>query len=160
MTEKVEISMLECLAMLNNGYSFADMQGITPEQMETVYALAYQYYNAQNYEQAVKLFNGLCLFDPSEQKYFTGLAACEQALKNYEHAANLYSVSAVLSGLKDPEPMYYAAVCLLKAGRRDDAITTLKSLSEMGREGKDKEHDQSFMQKGQELLKVLQQTAE
>lgn len=155
MGEKVEISMVQMLSLLKEGYSFADMQGIDPDKLEPVYALAYQYYNSDSIEDAAKLFRGLCLYQPSEQKYFMGLAACEQKLKHYTQAADLYSVCCVLSGLKDPQPMYYAAVCLLKAGKRDEAITALQSLSIMGREGDKAEQDAEFLHKGKELLAIL-----
>lgn len=148
MSDQVEVSIIQALSLLNQGYSFADIKGVTPEQMEAVYALAYQYYNTESLDAAANLFRGLCLFEPSEPKYFMGLAACEQKRKNFTHAADLYSVCCVLTGLKDPKPMYYAAVCLLKAGKRDEAITALQSLSLM-------DADAEFVHKGQELLDIL-----
>ena len=57
-------------------------------------------------------------YDYNEIKYFMGLGGCEQALGNYKKAADIYSLASVVSGLVDPEPMYYAAVCLLKAGEK------------------------------------------
>lgn len=159
MSEKVEVSMLEALGLLGQGYSLADLAGVKPEQMEALYALAYQYYNAENFEDAANIFKGLCLYDSSDERFFMGLAGCQQSLKQYKAAADTYSVCCVLSGLKDPKPMYYAALCLLKDGRRDDAVTALKSLEIMGREGEFAEEDQLFMQKGSQLLKILEPEA-
>ncbi len=160
MTDKVEVSMLEVLGLLKEGYTFADMQGVEPQQLEALYALGYQYYNAQNYEDAAKVFQGLCLYEPTEERFFMGLAACEQSLKHYERAADIYSVCCVLSGLTDPKPMYYAALCLLKANRQADAVTALQSLEIMGRDGKFKQQDDEFLTKGRELLALLQPKAE
>ena len=68
MTDKVEVSMLEVLGLLKEGYTFADMQGVEPQQLEALYALGYQYYNAQNYEDAARVFQGLCLYEPTEER--------------------------------------------------------------------------------------------
>lgn len=152
--DATEISMLEAVGMLANGYSLAELKGIDLQKLEALYALAYQYYQAQNYQDAKNIFQALCLFEPSEQKYFMGLASCEQGLKNYSKAADVYSVCCVLSGLKDPKPMYYAGVCLLKAGRKEDAKVAFQSLEIMGREGKSE--DQEFILKGKQLLAVLE----
>lgn len=155
MSEKVEVPMIEALALLNKGYTIADLKGVTPEQMEALYALGYQYYNSDDYENAGNIFKALCLFDPSDERYAMGYAACLQELKEYRRAADMYSLCCVLSGLKDPKPMYYAALCLLKAGERDNAVVALQSLEVMGREGKDAAQDQAFKEKGAQLLKVL-----
>lgn len=155
MTDKVQVSAVEMLSLLSEGYTLSDLAGLQPEQMENLYALAYQYYNADNYEDARNIFRALCLYDPSEEKYFMGLAASEQGLGNYQQASDLYATAAVLSGLKDPQPMYYAAVCLLKAGKKDEAILALRSLELMGREGKHAKQDESFLRKGRTLLQAL-----
>lgn len=159
MSEKVEVSALEALSLLGKGYSLADLAGVRPEQMEALYALAYQYYNAGNFEDAANIFKGLCLYDAADERFFMGLAACQQSLKQYRAAADTYSVCCVLSGLKDPKPMYYAALCLLKDGRKDDAVVALQSLAIMGREGGAAQEDELFLQKGRDLLKILQPEA-
>ncbi|MBO8416307.1 MAG: SycD/LcrH family type III secretion system chaperone [Proteobacteria bacterium] len=159
MSEKVEVSVLEALSLLGEGYSLADLAGVKPEQMEALYALAYQYYNAENFEDAANIFKALCLYDPSDERFFMGLAACQQSLKQYKIAADTYSVCSVLSGLKDPKPMYFAALCLLKDGRRDEAVVALKSLEIMGRDGEFADEDHNYMNKGAQLLQVLESAA-
>ena len=52
----------------------------------------------------------------------------------------------------------FAAICLLKAGRRADAVFSLKSLASMGREGNPS--DEKFKTKGQNLLKVIEKVKE
>ncbi len=155
MSEKTQVSVLEAVALLGKGYTLADLAGITPEQLDVLYAVAYQYYVAKNYKDALSIFRALCLYDAGEQKYFMGLAGCQQGLKKYNEAADSYSMCCVLSGLKDPKPMYYAAVCLLKADRRDDAVVALRSLEIMGRDGKYKEQDDAFIAKGRDLYEIL-----
>ncbi len=156
---KQEVSMLEALTLLNKGYSIADLAGVTPDQMDVLYALAYKYYNAESYTEARNIFKALCLYDSTEQKYFMGLAASEQGLHNYDKAAQFYSVCCVLSGLKDPKPMYYAALCLLRAGKKDDAMAALESMSIMGRAGDKAAEDDKFKEKGSKLLETLRADA-
>ncbi|MBQ3683914.1 SycD/LcrH family type III secretion system chaperone [Succinimonas sp.] len=139
---------------IEKGYTIADLMNISPERMEALYSLAYQNYVTKNYEDALKVFKVLVLYDQSEQKYTMGLAATEQDMGDYVKAANTYSLACLQSGLKDPEPMYFAAICLLKAGQKEDAVVALKSLETMGREGNT--NDEKFKQKGLNLLKVME----
>lgn len=143
---------------IEHGYTVADLVGITPEQMEALYSLAYQNYVTRNFEDALKVFKVLVLYDQGERKYTMGLAATYQELGEYEKAANVYSIACVQSGLIDPEPMYFAAICMLKAGKRDDAIVALKSMDVMGR--KDNANDVKFKNKGLNLLKVIETVKE
>lgn len=139
---------------IGKGYTIADLMQISPDRMEALYSLAYQNYVTKNYEDALKVFKVLVLYDQSEQKYTMGLAATEQDMGDYVKAANTYSLACLQTGLKDPEPMYFAAICLLKAGQKEDAIVALKSLETMGREGN--ANDEKFKLKGLNLLKVME----
>jgi type III secretion system low calcium response chaperone LcrH/SycD len=139
---------------IEKGYTIADLMHISPDRMEALYSLAYQNYVTKNYEDALKVFKVLVLYDQSEQKYTMGLAATEQDMGDYVKAANTYSLACLQTGLKDPEPMYFAAICLLKAGQKEDAVVALKSLETMGREGN--ANDEKFKLKGLNLLKVME----
>jgi type III secretion system low calcium response chaperone LcrH/SycD len=145
-------------SLIDSGYTIADLMGITEEQMEALYSLAYQNYVTKNYEDALKVFRVLVLYDQTEQKFTMGLAATYQELGQYEKAAEIYATSCVQSGLKDPEPMYFSGICLLKAGKRSDAIAAFKSLDSMGREGN--ANDDRFKAKGKNLLKVIETVKE
>lgn len=136
-----------------DGYTLADLSNVTPEQMECLYSVAYQNYVTNNYEKSAEIFKLLCMFDQLNAKYFMGLAACQQCLEQYDKAAETYSAVCVLKGLEDPEPMYFASICLLKQGRKDDAIVALESIKIMGREGN--VEDLKFKAKAENLLKVL-----
>ena len=59
----------------------------------------------------------------------------------------------VLFGLKDPKPMYYAAICLLKSGKKDDAIAALESIEIMGRD--ENSEDRKFKQQALSLKNIL-----
>ena len=124
-------SVKQSLAALSQGQTMADLVGITPEKSESLYALAYNLYQADNYQDAAAIFALLCLLDNLQERYYLGHAACKLGLKDYEQAQRLYEMAFAISGGQDPEPLYHAAVCMLKLKRRDDAILTLRSIPDL-----------------------------
>lgn len=150
------LTMAEALAMLNKGMSLAELKGVSEEQLEALYAIALQHYNAENYDDAIPLFKMLALYNSNEPKYFMGLAACHQELGNYELAVETYGSAALMCALTDPRPFYFAALCLLKLQRKDDAITTLESLAITA----STEHPdaQEYIDKAAKLLQMLKAT--
>ena len=151
--ENTQLTKTEMMALFGQGCSVADLAGIDKKHLEALYTLGYQLYQAQNFNDAASIFRALCLYDYSTTKYFMGLGGCEQALGHFKKASDIYSLASVISGLTDPEPMYYAAICLLKAGEKDNAITALESLSIMGDSANEK--DMLFKNKGADLLKLI-----
>ncbi len=155
MSDKVQIPLIEAATLLARGYSLSELKGVDKEHLDALYALAYQHYNADSYQDAANIFKVLCLCDPANEDYAMGLASCEQGLKHYDRAAELYALACTISGLTDPKPMYFAAICLLKQSKREDALAALESIEVMGRENS--AEDQVFKNKASELLKVLKQ---
>lgn len=149
----LEKEVKEAVALLAKGYNLADLSGLSEEHMEALYALAYQYYEADNFQDAKNIFTSLCLYDTNNEKYYMGLAATLHSLGEYKNAADMYSVACVLSGLLNPEPMYFASICLLKNNQKEDAIVALESIDIMGREGN--KLDISFKEKAKNLLSIL-----
>ena len=58
------------------------MKGVTNDELEAVYSLAFGYYQTGKYEEAHKLFQFLVLFDHLNAKYWFGLGATQQALRD------------------------------------------------------------------------------
>ncbi len=142
----------------DSGYTLADLMNIPEENMEALYSLAYQNFTAKNYKDAIAVFKVLVLYDQTEKKYTMGLAASYQQSGEFQQAADAYSMACVQSGLKDPEPMYFASVCLLKLGKKDEAVASLESMEFMGRE--DHPEDEKFKAKGLNLLNVIKNLKE
>lgn len=143
--------------LIANGASIGSLIGMDEERLEILYAVAYSLYNSEKYDEAVKVFRALCVYDGTQVRFWIGLGGCLQQLGNLEDAAEVYAMGATMSGLKDPEPMFYAAQCFLKLKRREDAINTLRFIDIMGREGD--MHDTEFKNKAKSLIEVLENVA-
>ncbi len=149
----IDVNFKEVIALLNKGYSLADIAGLTSEHLEALYALAYQYYQVGSYTEAKNIFSALCLYDCHEIKFFMGLGASLQALGEYQKAADTYSVACTLSGLVDTKSMYFAAICLLKINKKDEAIAALEAIAHMGQEHN--AQDEQYKLKALNLLSVI-----
>ena len=154
--KKIEITLLEAATLLCKGRSLADLSNIDNEHMEALYALGYQHYNAQNYTDALNIFKALCVYDSTQSKYFMGMGATLQELSQYKLAAETYAMACAVDGLIDPEPMYFAAVCLLKCNEKENAIAALESTSIMGRN--DNKKDSVFKEKCKNLLVAIKKS--
>lgn len=102
--------------------------GMKKSLIEARYALAHQLYAAGKYEDAETLFLWLTTYAGDTETYWMGLGACRQARENYDGALEAYQVAALDSSLQDPAPFYYSGICLLRQGRREDAIVSLKAV--------------------------------
>ena len=64
---------------LNKGASIGDVCNVTDEQIEALYALAYNLYTSGNFADAGTVFQALCLYRHKEIRFWLGLAGCRQA---------------------------------------------------------------------------------
>lgn len=141
------------LSALLTEHSVAEMAGIDKEKTESLYEVARRLYVSEEYEDSLKLFSLLCLFDSQDERFFSGLAACYKESGQYEKAIDAYSAVAYLTALKDPQPFYFSALCLLKLNRREDAVDMLSAVEITGREGHPE--DEVYISKAAALLKFL-----
>ena len=97
-----------------------DVLNISDEHMETLYALAYNYYQKNKYEDARKLFTLLCTYDPLKYKYWEGASATARLLNSYQEAIIAYGA---LLQLRPMKLSYYneLAECFLKIDQKDNA---------------------------------------
>ncbi|MBQ9275275.1 MAG: SycD/LcrH family type III secretion system chaperone [Succinivibrio sp.] len=146
----------EIIDLVANGVSVAQMVGLSDEKLELLYALAYTQYQAGNYSDSENIFRVLCLYDGTQERFWMGLAGSLQHEERFAEAAEIYSMACTMTGLTDPEPMYYAARCLLKDGRSDDAINALDFIDIMGREGNAK--DLEIKKNAKALIETLRST--
>lgn len=115
-----------------NGATVAEASGISQDTLESLYALAHGFYTSSNYHDAQVVFQALTLYNPGDYRFWLGLAGCRQAQGQYESAIEAYQMAGVASQLKNPEPFFHAAHCLVKLGRREDAESALQGVLEIG----------------------------
>jgi type III secretion system low calcium response chaperone LcrH/SycD len=113
----------------NNGKTIADMHGMSKQDIEAIYSVGYSLYNSGNYEKAHKVFQFLCWFAHLEAKYWLGLGAVRQQLKQYPTAIEAFSFATMLD-ITDPRPPMQAAECHLALGNKAEALSGLNGAIE------------------------------
>lgn len=129
-----------------------DVQGITDENMERLYAVAYNAFQAGQYEEARSLFQFLCLNDYLTQKYWIGLGACAYSTEDYDAALRAYVMGA-LAVPADPKPRMRAADCWLALGNLQAAMTALRETEALC--GDQKQYAK-YKERSGALIKVLE----
>ena len=115
--------------LIENASTMKQLKGVTNDELEAVYSLAFSYYQTGKYEEAHKLFQFLVLFDHLNAKYWFGLGAVQQALKDFKNAAVSYGYCSFLK-LDNPKPQLHAAECFLALGDKRSAASALEALNE------------------------------
>lgn len=100
---------------LSQGGVLADALNMRKEELDAIYALAFEKYQGGNFKQALTLFQLLCHCNHFEAKFMLGLGACRQGLKEYTLAGETYSFAALIHPM-DPRFPYHAAECHLALG--------------------------------------------
>ena len=102
-------------------------KGIDDAQLNAVYSLAFSYYSTGRYDEALKLFKFLVMFDHLNQKFWIGLGSTQQVLKHYDEAIAAYAQASILD-LENPKPMYYAAICHIAKGDKVGAASAVRAI--------------------------------
>ncbi len=110
----------QVLEFFGNGGTFKDLKNMSDEAMEAIYSVAYSLYQSGKYDESLKIFQFLCFYDHFNKKYFLGLGACQQMLKNYESALEIFTFATVLDA-DDPRPMVYIGDCYLAIDNKEKA---------------------------------------
>ena len=139
---------------LQKGLTLAEVTSLTPEYVESLYALAYNLYTSSNHKDAEVVFQALCLYNHKDVRFWMGLGGCRQANGNLKGAVDAYAMAGTVALLKDPQPFLYAARCYIQLGEKENAIGALKGLIELGDEN-DPAHAQCH-EKARALLALLE----
>ena len=115
------------VSMVEKGLTtVAELRGISTDELEAVYALAYDYYRVGNYDSAETLFRFLTVMDHFNEKYWMGMAAVYQVQKRFKEALRIYAFVAVTLNVKNVNASYYAAECYLATGDVTNATSALE----------------------------------
>ena len=130
-----------------------ELKGISDEQMEAIYSLAYNDYQSGKYERSAKLFRVLSLMDHFNVKYVLGQAAVQKKLGHSEQAVLLYSCAYMLDS-NDVRIPYYAGVCHMDMGNYVEAESAFFLASSMLPE---KPEHQAYIERATSFLSIVKQ---
>ncbi len=122
------------IAALGSGVSIGEVCGIKDEQIEALYALAYNLYSSASYADACTVFKALCMYRHKDARFWLGLGGCLQASGDLKAAVNAYGMAGTVKLLSDPVPFLYGAQCYMQLGDRENAVGALKGLLTLGDE--------------------------
>lgn len=112
-------------SVLQNGTPLYKVRGMSKQQLENLYAVAYNLYSAEQYEEAGKLFRAMTLLNYTDKKSWLGAAACLEMLKKYDKAIAGYFCAFSLDPL-DPLPALHLFDCHLALKNYPAALSSLE----------------------------------
>jgi type III secretion system low calcium response chaperone LcrH/SycD len=117
--------MLDAIKLVIKGGTLADAKGIPEKQVEGLYALAYQVYQAGDYARAEAVFATLCLLNHLEKRFWLGLGGARQQLGKHAEAAQAFGMAA-MQDLLDPVPPLHAGMCFLAMKDKENAANAFR----------------------------------
>lgn len=98
---------------LSLGMSMAEIQGVSKNTLEGIYAYAYDFYEKGRLDDAELFFKFLCIYDFQNPDYLKGYAAVCHLKKQYQRAYDLYGLSFTVDPKFDYSPVYLMGQCQL-----------------------------------------------
>ncbi|MFI3271117.1 MAG: SycD/LcrH family type III secretion system chaperone [Pseudomonadota bacterium] len=118
------------LAAVSSGeMTLQQATGITEEQLEAMYSVAYNLFANEKYQDAIDAFSLLQTIAPMNYKIAFGLAASLQMLEKYIEAIILFTFTSSLEE-KNPAPMLHLAECYMAVDDKAAAVHSLKLVLE------------------------------
>jgi type III secretion system low calcium response chaperone LcrH/SycD len=112
---------------LTQGATFKDLKGITDEELEAVYSVAYNLFTNRRYEEAEDAFKLLCFLDHLSKKFWLGLGACRRAREDYQGAIDAFGLAGVLD-LHDARAPLQSAECHILLGNKAAAASAYNAI--------------------------------
>lgn len=109
---------------MEKGHMPKDIMNLSDQQMEGLYAQAYNFYQTGRYKDAIQIFRLLIMLNANDVKYSMGLAACLHMMKDYKNAAQTYTLCSILDP-QSPVPFYHMSDCFLGMKDSYSAIVAL-----------------------------------
>ena len=156
MAQLTEAQITESAKKFTEGATIKELRGISNNELEAVYSLAFNYYRTGKFDEAEKLFNFLALFDHLNQKYWMGVGAVRQVKKDFSGAVQAYGYASFLD-LSNPKPQLHAAECFLAMGDKRNAASSLEALDQYC--PKDTDLGREYRAKAAELRKIVGEEA-
>ena len=156
MAQLTEAQITEAAKKFTEGATIKELRGISNNELEAVYSLAFNYYRTGKFDEAEKLFNFLALFDHLNPKFWVGVGAVRQVKKDFSGAVQAYGYASFLD-LSNPKPQLHAAECFLAMGDKRNAASSLEALDQYC--PKDTDLGREYRAKAAELRKIVGEEA-
>jgi len=115
---------------MNGLITLQELEGISDEEMETVYALGYNFFTYGKYDAAKDIFTGLTAYAPYTSHYWRALGAVNQQLKDYTEAIAAYDM-AVANDENDVVSYVYRGESQILSGNVDGGLGDLNRVMEL-----------------------------
>src|SRR5450830_647818 len=142
--DTVEQDLEVILDAVNQGVTLKEIHGISDEQMDGLYSLAYDFYEQGRLDEAEKFFRFLCIYDFYCIDFLMGLAAVYQLKEMHQKAADLYAV-AFAQSKSDYRPVLFAGQCQLAMGKSGKAKQCFKAVLQHASDASLKETAQAYL---------------
>jgi type III secretion system low calcium response chaperone LcrH/SycD len=119
--EKYEVALRK---VFEEGMQPKEALGFSEELVEQMYTYAESLYSTGNYKKALDTFIFLKQLDPTDQRFWMGVAASFHRMKNYDMAI-VYYFSLLNLDREDPLPYYYLSDCFESQGNEIGACMVL-----------------------------------
>lgn len=137
---------------MNGLITMQELENISDEEMETIYALGYNFFTYGKYAAAKDIFTGLTAYAPYTSHYWRALGAVNQQLKDYTEAIAAYDM-AIANDDNDLVAYVYRGESQILAGNVDSGLTDLEKVMELA-----PQHPEAaqWIQRAELLLKLQQ----
>ncbi len=140
MTQYVEIesTAAQYLEFMIHGFmngliTLQELEGISDEEMETIYALGYNFFTYGKYDAAKDIFTGLTAYAPYTPHYWRALGAVNQQMKDYAEAIAAYDM-ALANDESDVVSYVYRGESQILSGNVAAGLTDLEKVVQVGRQ--------------------------
>lgn len=140
---------------MNGLITLQELEGISDEEMEMIYALGFNFFTYGKYDAAKDIFTGLTAYAPYTAHYWRALGAVNQQLKDYQEAIAAYDM-AIANDEFDVVSYVYRGESQLLARNRDAGLHDLQTVIQLGA---DAPQFGAWVQRAELLLKLNQQSA-
>lgn len=116
---------------MNGLITLLELEGISDSDMETIYALGYNFFTCGKYAAAKDIFVGLTAYAPYTTHYWRALGAVNQQMKNYAEAIAAYDM-AVANDETDVVSYHYRGESQILSGNVEAGLRDLEEVVKIG----------------------------
>ena len=107
------------------------LENLNDDELETVYALGYNYFVYGKYQAAKDIFTGLTVYAPDTAHYWRALGATYQQLKDYARAITSYD-KAIANDETDVVSYVYRGESKILAGNIEAGLRDFRQVLKIG----------------------------